>query len=157
MDKAWLVRPKPHTINRINEFKSNKIIAIGWPLIGDLTKKSRLELKRILQQSPYNLTGHKLGKDASIINIFINKMNINDLVLIPDGDDIYLGEIVSDYIYVPNKDNNHEGYPHQRNIDILNVPISRSTLPDTLKKSFRNPSTIANLDKHYAIIKQLIP
>lgn len=84
-------------------------------------------------------------------------MNINDLVLIPNGDDIYLGEIVSDYIYVPNKDNNHEGYPHQRNIDILNVPISRFTLPDTLKKSLRNPSTIANLDKHYAIIKQLIP
>ena len=38
-NKAWLVRPYPSNINRINEFQTENIVAIGWPGIGDLTGK----------------------------------------------------------------------------------------------------------------------
>ncbi|MCR8747222.1 restriction endonuclease [Romboutsia lituseburensis] len=155
MPKAWLVRPVPHGHNRINEFKTKNIIAIGWPLIGNLLGKSRSDMKNILQNEPYNLTGLSLGNAYPNLDILVNQMNLNDLVLIPNGDDIYFGKIDSDYIYDKSKDSDDEGYPHQRKIVFLHGPISRSNLPNTLRSSLKSQRTISDLSKHYDIIKQL--
>ena len=47
-----MLRPFPHRpINRTEEFKSSDIIAIGWPLLGDLTGTSRDKLKSILSRN----------------------------------------------------------------------------------------------------------
>lgn len=155
MNKAWLVRPIPHKHNRINEFKSMNIIAVGWPFIGNLSGKSRTDIKSLLQEEPYDLTGLKLGNVYPNLDILVNRMNVNDLVLIPNGDDIYFGKINSDYIYDESKDNDEEGYPHQRKIIFLHGPISRSILPNSLRSSLKSQRTISELSKHYDIIKQL--
>lgn len=81
-------------------------------------------------------------------------MNLDDLVLIPNGDDIYFGKIDSDYIYNKSKDSNEEGYPHQRKIIFLHGPISRSTLPSALRSSLKSQRTTSDLSKHYDVIKQ---
>ena len=60
-NKAWLVRPYPTNINRINEFQTENIVAIGWPGIGDLTGKTRQDLKEILSKPPYSYTALALG------------------------------------------------------------------------------------------------
>lgn len=36
MRNAWLIRPVPHGIPRVTEFKEKGIIAVGWPCIGNL-------------------------------------------------------------------------------------------------------------------------
>lgn len=155
MSKAWLVRPIPHGTNRIEEFKSNNIVAIGWPLIGDLTGKSRSDIKTILQGQPYNYLSLKLGNAYATVDILVNQMSIGDLVLVPNKDDIYFGKIESDYVYDVSKDSNDEAYPHQRKIKWLNGPISRTQLPDALRSSLKVQRTTADLSKHYNFIKAL--
>lgn len=155
MSKAWLVRPFPNGTNRMEEFKSNHIIAIGWPLIGDLSGKSREEIKSILQGPPYNYTSLELGSAYSNVDILVNQISIGDLVLIPNGDDIYFAKIDSTYRYDQSKDNDNEGYPHQREISFLAGPINRSLLPQELRKSLKVPRAMSDLSKHYDVIKSL--
>jgi predicted Mrr-cat superfamily restriction endonuclease len=155
MSKAWLVRPLPNDKNRIEEFKSSNIVAVGWPLIGDLTGKSREEIKLILQAPPYNYSSLKLGNAYATIDILVNQMSIGDLVLIPNGDDIYFAKINSNYHYEKSKDTNDEGYPHQRKVSFLAGPIARSQLPESLRKSLKVHRATADLSKHYDTIKSL--
>ena len=57
MAKAWLLRPYPHNhdICRLDYFRENNLIAIGWPGINSLAGKSRDQIKEILEGHPYNL------------------------------------------------------------------------------------------------------
>lgn len=112
-------------------------------------------VKNILQEEPYNLIGLQLGNAYPNLDIMVNQMQLEDLVLIPNGDDIYFGKINIISIYDKSKDSDVEGYPHQRKIIFLNGPISRSSLPNTLRTSLKVRRTIADLSKHYDIIKQL--
>ena len=76
MKNAWLIRPLPHGINRLREFKEKNIIAIGWPCIGNLNGKSRGDLKLLLSQPPYSLSGIALGNAYATIDIFVNKWKL---------------------------------------------------------------------------------
>ena len=42
MRNAWLIRPVPHGIPRVTEFKEKGIIAVGWPCIGCLCQMARI-------------------------------------------------------------------------------------------------------------------
>lgn len=155
MFNAWLVRPNPHNISRINEFKSQNIIAVGWPSIGDLTGKSREDIKSSLEGAPYHYTSLELGNSSATIDILVNQINIDDLILIPNHDDIYFAKVLGPYKYDSSKDNNTDGYPHQRKIEFLTGPISRSLLPNALRNSLKVHRTTADLSKHYNVIKTL--
>lgn len=111
MRNAWLIRPVPHGIPRVTEFKEKGIIAVGWPCIGNLKGKSREDLKHLLSLPPYSLTGLALGNAYATIDIFVNQMEVGDLLLMPNGEDIYLGEVTSDYYLDAAVDSNEEGYP----------------------------------------------
>lgn len=156
MENAWLIRPFPHGKERLSEFLERGIIAVGWPKIGDLTGKSRGELKEILSGPPYNYNGLRLGNAYASIDILVNQMHIGDLLLLPDNDDIYFGEITSEYYYDPSTDNDEDGYPHQRKIKWLTtIPISRQSLSRDLRYSLKVRRTTANFSHHYAEIDAL--
>ena len=148
MENAWLVRPIPHGINSLTVFKENGVIAIGWPCIGDLTGKSREDLKLLLSKPPYALDGLALGNAYATIDIFVNQMTIGDLILMPNGDDIYFGEITSNYYLDSTVDNDVEGYPHQRAIKWLSN-TSRKDLSMDLRSSLKVHRTTANLSHHF--------
>lgn len=154
MKNAWLIRPVPHGIPRITEFKEKKIIAIGWPCIGDLKGKSREDLKLLLSNPPYSLTGLALGNAYATIDIFVNQMNVGDLLLMPYGDDIYLGEITSDYYLNLSVDSYEEGYPHQRTAKWF-TNVSRKDLSMDLRSSLKVHRTTANLSHHVKEIEAL--
>lgn len=151
MNNAWLIRPIPHSINRLSEFLNNGIIAVGWPCIGDLTGKSREELKDILSKPPYSYKGLSLGNTYATIDIFVNQMKVDDLLLMPNGDDIYFGKISSKYYLDASVDNNTDGYPHQRKAKWL-TNISRKELSKELRSSLKVHRTTANLSHHFAEI-----
>lgn len=151
---AWLVRPFPHNIKRLDMFKKADIIAIGWPGIGDLSQKSREGIKEILAGAPYQLKGLELGNAYATIDIFVNRMSIGDLVLIPDGDDIYFAEITSEYYLDAAADNADEGYPHQRTIKWL-ADTSRKNLSMPLRSSLKVHRATANLSEHLNEIEAL--
>lgn len=154
MKNAWLIRPYPHKKKRLTEFKKHNIIAVGWPKIGDLTGKPREELKEILSNAPYNYNGLRLGQAYACIDIFVNQMHSGDLLLMPDGDDIYFGEITGEYYFDSSKDNDEEGYPHQRKAKWL-TNTSRQDLSKKLRDSLKAQQTTANLSHHYAEIDAL--
>jgi len=153
--RAWLIRPRPHGIYRMNEFKAQNIVAIGWPGIGDLTGQSREELKHRLSLPPYDLSGLALGNAYATIDIVVNQMQPGDLVLAADGDDIYLGRISGGYRFDPSVDNDAGGYPHQRPVEWFPVNLSRNALSRDLRCALRVHRTAANLSHHYAEIEAL--
>lgn len=150
MSSAWLVRPYPHNpeIKRIDEFRNNNMVAIGWPLLNDLTGKSREEIKSILSDNPYKLSGLELGNAYATIDIFVNRMQIGDYLLVPDGDDIYFAKITSDYYYDSAFANDATGYPHQRHVKWLNN-CARKDLSKALRSSLKVHRTTADLSKHF--------
>lgn len=154
MRNAWLIRPVPHGIPRVTEFKEKGIIAVGWPCIGNLKGKSREDLKHLLSLPPYSLTGLALGNAYATIDIFVNQMEVGDLLLMPNGEDIYLGEVTSDYYLDAAVDSNEEGYPHQRTAKWI-TNISRKDLSMELRSSLKVHRTTANLSHHIDEIEAL--
>ncbi|MGL6056857.1 MAG: restriction endonuclease [Culicoidibacterales bacterium] len=154
MKNAWFVRPYPHGIRRLDEFKNQEIIAIGWPGIGDLNGKSREEIKSILESNPYNLGSIELGTASATVDLFVNRMQLGDIVLVPDGEDIYFCEITSDYYLASNVDNNKEGYPRQRQVKWLKATL-RKNLSLELRNALKNQRTAADLTKYYKEINAL--
>ncbi len=154
MKNAWLIRPFPHGKQRFSEFLERGIIAVGWPKIGNLTGKSRGQLKEILSKPPYSYDGLRLGNAYASIDIFINQMHSGDLLLMPNGDDIYFGEITSVYYYDSFTDNDEDGYPHQRKAKWL-THTSRQSLSKELRYSLKVHRTTANLSHHFAEIDAL--
>lgn len=154
MSNAWLVRPFPHKIKRLEEFKTNNIVAVGWPGIGDLTGKSREDIKAILSGSPYNFSGLQLGNAYATVDLFVNRMQVGDFILVPDGEDIYFCEITSDYYIENSVNNDNDGYPHQRKIKWLSSTL-RKDLSMSLRSSLKVQRTTADLTKHYEEIKAL--
>ena len=143
MRNAWLIRPVPHGIPRVTEFKEKGIIAVGWPCIGNLKGKSGEDLKHLLSLPPYSLTGLALGNAYATIDIFVNQMEVGDLLLMPNGEDIYAAV-----------DSNEEGYPHQRTAKWI-TNTSRKDLSMELRSSLKVHRTTANLSHHIDEIEAL--
>lgn len=155
MLQAWLLRPSPSGKNRLAEFKQDNIIAIGWPDVGNLSGKNHDQIKSSLAAPPYEYTSIKLGTVSAMLDIFVNRMNVDDLVLVPDGNDINFFIVQSEYFFDTqhaNKDTSE--YPHQRTISWLSSK-QRKNLPIELRKSLKIPHTTADLSKHYDVIKAL--
>ena len=152
--KGWLIRPNPHGHYRMPEFKTQNIVAIGWPGIGDITGISREGLKQTLAGKPYDLSGLALGNAYATVDILLNQMQKGDLVLVADGADIYFGEIAGDYSFECFVDNDSEGYPHQRPVTWL-THLSREDLSKELRSALKVHRTAANLSHHFDEINAL--
>lgn len=154
MLKAWMIRPFPHDIDRLSNFKSDNIIAIGWPEVSSLVGKDKNEIRETLRHHPKNYSPSQLGAALATVNIFVNEISKDDLVVIPYDNDIYFAKVVSDYFFDPTKVN--DGYPHQRKIEWLGGPIPRNQLPDRLRNSLRAPRTAADLSLYANLIKDFL-
>lgn len=151
---VWILRPMPHSINRMKQFLGEGFIAIGYPAGKSFKGKSYDELKDILDQE-------KWSEGIGNVNLFVLMMNVGDYVIVPDDNkkDVYIGEVTSDYYHEPKVDKPNEGYyPHQRKVTWFfdKKPLLRSELPEELKGSLRYPGTIANITKHRSIVENLI-
>ena len=152
---AWMIRPNPHNKYRLNEFKEKNMVAIGWPNIGNLSGKSKEDIREILSGKPYEYRSTTLGHADTVVDIMVNQMEIGDYVLIPDGDDIYFAIIDSDYQYDLSVDNNEDGYPHQRQVKNFTSRISRKELSDGLRSKLKFHGTGMKLSEYYEEIKVL--
>ncbi|SFM26591.1 restriction endonuclease [Pelosinus propionicus] len=152
---AWLVRPNPQGFERMKEFLKQNIVAIGWPGIGDLTNLSTDEIKLRLCAPPYGYSSLELGNTYAVIDAFVHRMAVGDYVLVPHGHSIYFAKIESDYLFNKSKDNEDDGFPHQRKVTWVSEPIPRSSLPDTLRNALKIHRSTANLTKYFDIIVSL--
>lgn len=148
--RAWVVRTHPHHIPRIAEFLHRDLIALGWPGIGNLARKNRDQITLALRKTYRNEDAHWIGSAAGSLDAFINQMSEGHRVLIPSPEDgaVYVAELRGGYQFRKSKDNEEEGFPHQRKVTwLLNKSrIPRQTLPLTLIRSLRAQQPIFSVD-----------
>lgn len=160
MKEIWLVRGKPHWNDREDEFSRNGIIAIGYPNRGDLAGKSIHEIREIfytepLSGLPYAYETINLTRVCSTVDTFVNRIQCGHLVLMPNGDDIHVGIIDSEYYHEPSVDNEDEGYPHQRKVKWITV-LDRHELSEQFQRSLGFHGTTCNLTKYKQEIDSII-
>jgi restriction system protein len=109
-------------------FIKNKVIAIGWRRVGDLTQyKDREAYKNKLQETYKDMLAGAYPNTAGIFYRFVYEMKIGDLVIYPSkrSKQIYIGEVTSEYNYRPDS---HEEFVHQRNVQWkANYPRTKFT------------------------------
>ena len=127
MIRAWLIRPLPlNGVNRVKEFKENGFVAIGWPKTGSLKGKTKEEIRALISQPPYSYAGVILGNYTATIDIFVNQMRVGDLLLMPNGEDIHLGQIVGDYDFDPRR--RRGGVPSPAPSGVVDVRLAQGRL-----------------------------
>lgn len=97
--KIFMIRSKPHKIERLPLFLEKNLIAIGWSGSGDLTGKTSAEIKGILKDA-FQLDGQSLRTNLGMVNLFVNTMSEGDIVLIRDrnnNDTVHIGKIDGSY------------------------------------------------------------
>ncbi|HBV98059.1 MAG: hypothetical protein JL50_00865 [Peptococcaceae bacterium BICA1-7] len=131
MSNMWLVRAGEAGY-LIEDFLKEKIVAVGWNEIGDLTKIKSLEnIKKLLRKHFPTYKDGKINITASHLNRFKFSFKIGDYIVTYDTDEriYYIGKIISDYEY---NDSITEMYHIRR------VEWTASLLRDKLSPSSRN-------------------
>lgn len=135
-NRAWVVLRKPHGRDRIAEFLSQSIVAIGWPS------------KRFFGMSPGDIRTFVQGYDqtrskaeitggTNAICAFVRDMEEGDLVLVPEGKVVHVGTITSRYRYDATKSSDDEGYANQRKVTWQRPPVRISGLPAGLQRALK--------------------
>jgi len=153
MNNAWLVRPRPHRILRINDFLCDGFVATGWPGLGNLSGKSCGDIRHILSGTSHCSNRTHLGFVNAALDIIVNRMETGDLVVVPNGKDIFFGKVCSDYIFEPAADTDQTGYAHRRKVEWLQKR-RRDDLTMDLRRSLVSLS-VANLTHHFDEIHRL--
>lgn len=151
---VWILRPMPHSINRMKQFLDEGFVAIGYPTGTSFKRKRYEEIRELLDQEGWS-------EGIGNVNSFVLMMNVGDYVIVPDDNkkDVYIGEVMGDYYHDPSVDRPNEGsYPHQRKVSWFfdKKPLLRSELPEELRGSLRYPGTVANITKHRSVVEGLI-
>jgi len=97
-------------------FIKNRVIAIGWHRVGELTQyKGREAYKEVLQKRYTDISLGALRNTAGIFYRFVYEMQIGDLVIYPSklSKQVYIGEVKSGYKYQPDI---FKEYPNHRDI-----------------------------------------
>lgn len=101
-------------------FKNQKLVALGWSKIGDLSDlpEDREAFKRRVQEAFPDFKPGAVPNTAGQLFRFIFEMKVGDLVLYPSKQDkrVHLGEVVGDYLYSPKPE---ASYPHHRKVKWL--------------------------------------
>lgn len=139
----FMLRSKPHGIERIGEFLRNSFIAIGWTDTKDLTSATKEDIREALINLGYE--GQSLLTNLGLINAFVRTMSKGDLVLTREQDVVHIG-IVGDYhweeTYV------EEYMAHTRSVEwIAHVPFH--DLNASMQSLLKNIRTICKYKGTY--------
>ncbi|MDR3135572.1 MAG: hypothetical protein LBU69_05710 [Deltaproteobacteria bacterium] len=122
----WVIRPEPNFVNRLDAFLDSGMVAIGWPDLGDLGGGlSRLALSdRLTDTYEHYLKEQRsdLAVAAGVLDRFVNKISEGDIILVPNGEDVYLAQVKGPYEYHSELSENAPGagYPHWHKVRYLN-------------------------------------
>ena len=123
--------------------KDNDRIAIGWEALGELSwlvgdKQDRDKLKEKLSEDS-SKSPQAIGKSASQIIKFVNRIKEGDIVWASDGATILgVGRVASDkYHFEPSLD-----FPHQREVEWLNLDEWKMPQAEGLR------TTVHQIKKH---------
>jgi predicted Mrr-cat superfamily restriction endonuclease len=122
----WVIRPEPNFINRLDAFLQAGMVAIGWPAVGNLGGGLNRDALSDRLCNTYGHYRHEQKSDlavaAGVLDRFVNKISEGDVILVPNGDDIYLAQVKGPYEYHSELSHNspEAGYPHWHRVCYLN-------------------------------------
>ncbi|MCU7766489.1 hypothetical protein [Priestia megaterium] len=154
---VWLFRPLPHGTNQMKYFLDNNRVAVGYPVGENLENALTSHISSLLVKNKMSE-----GYNNLLAVVKPDIIKINDFLVVPDDNkkDIYICQVMSNYIYEAALDVNEEGsgFPHQRAVKWFfnKEPLVRLELPEQLRASLRYPGAIADLSKHYDVIIELV-
>ncbi len=130
-----------------------------WDIDMDLTGKLPDNWREFNQQFiPIYLEKHPdkskvaAGLACGMLHSICKGIKIGDLVLCPNGSgSYYVGEVVSDYQYVPGGT-----LPHRRSINWYQELIDRDDMSQALKNSTGSVGTVSNITKYAEEINNLL-
>jgi 5-methylcytosine-specific restriction enzyme B len=144
--RAWLVRgANVRGENLVPTWMADGYCAVGWPEAGELPPGSSREkiLTRLQEAYPDRTAGWLRGA-AGTLHRFLTQMRPNDLVVTPDGDNVYVGLIASEP-YWEAADTTHSG--RRRSIEWANPtsPVSRRSLSESAFSKLRSLLAVTEL------------
>lgn len=144
----FMLRSKPHNIERLPLFLEKNLIAIGWHATGDLTGKTLEQIREILQDK-YGYEGQSLRTHLGTVNMFVNIMSEGDLVLIRDknnNDSVHIGKINGPYEW---RDEYLDLFmPHTRSVKWL-VSVPYNSLNASIQTLLKNVRTTCKYPGSY--------
>ena len=143
-------------------FSQEGVVAMGWRVVGDISRKSRGEIKEILRRE-WKYSERKSANAASQLLKFRDEVDEGDIVFAYKGDNkvALIGEVDSGYKFNDrNKLGNSRGfgYPHQRKVKWWDNPrnFDRSFLPSKLAKWVARIGTISTCEFDLKKLKETL-
>jgi 5-methylcytosine-specific restriction enzyme B len=142
-ERAWLVRARARGRDRLPRWLEESYVAIGWYELGIVpagTPRSVL-LRRAADAYPTRSAG-SLRNAVGNIDRFVSRMDVGDLVAVPDGPEVFLARVVSDARHVPG----HEE-AHRRDVDWIapSAPLLRHELSGGAQARLRTMLTVTDI------------
>ncbi len=139
--RAWIVRPGRRQDSKIEKWLSGGYCAIGWRDAGERPSAIKARLKQAFPDESDGWIRSSVGN----INRFMNAMDIGDLVVAPDGSDIYVGIVESEPYWA------ETGQPNRRRVEWRNAdaPIERTALSAAAYSKLRTLLTVTDISDLY--------
>ena len=92
----------------------------------------------------YQNNPRSIAQATGIIDRFVNQIRRNDVIVVPDGSDIYLGTVRKEYFFDPKYATDDEGYPHRVEVEYEfdGQPIPREELSAIFYNALRDRQTV---------------
>ncbi|WP_214728934.1 hypothetical protein [Exiguobacterium sp. s168] len=132
----FMLRSKPHNIERIDHFLTKNEVAIGWSETGDLTGFNKEDIRNVLSDLGYQ--GQSLSTNLGLVNSFINEMKNGDVVLIREKEIVHVG-FIGDYKW--KKEYEDKFMTHTRPVE-WKVDIPFNELSASMQSLLKNIRTI---------------
>lgn len=150
---AYILRCKPHGLNREQEFLNGRI-SIGWPCGTTLEEMTRSDISEVLTNKYEDLS----EISVSMVSLFVN-MPANSIVLTPSIQNkslIHIFKTTTGYQYDPEADNDDIGNPHFASAKPLKT-VSRADLPPEVIRSLSGArKTLSRISQHYDLLDDYI-
>lgn len=148
------LRAYPGKKDHYKDFIENNFVALGWPLIGDLTGKSEEEIRVALDIDIYPFKTKRAFGLAVGFFMRLLSMKKGDIIVVPhDNKTITFLEVTSTYYYDEAFISDHMA--HQVKTKFLKK-ISVSNIPLVFKKSIDTMATLISLNKYAELIEDLL-
>ena len=144
--KVWGVRS-----GRQQEFESycieHNCVVIGWQVGNVLNFRDKESLRGQMKDEYPGLNGYQIGNITGQVWAFANEIQSGDMVLMPRGSVIAVGEICGDYEY---DESATHGTRHRRRVEWREKELSRSDLDGDLRNSLFANQTVFRVGRPQA-------
>ncbi len=150
MGRIFVVRSKPNGQDKEEDFIDGTL-SVGWSEIGDLSGKSKEDIKEDFNRKWDRAGRTELTQLYNFITIPIGSIVLTPSIMAPE---VHIFETTSGYTYVKERDDaSGDGNPHQLSCKLLKT-VQRGEFSDIVQRAFNaSRRAVTNFSKYYPEIE----